>query len=559
MYRQKVAEVDEVPEQFIEKLHNLPVVSSAVGRLGALYTGTKEHNRLFRFTLQTAESGLGLVISTAKPVIAKFEKPIGQLNDIACVQLNKLEHDYPIITKPTEEVLKATSETCCSAVKPITDRVESAKGYGIGKVSDVKNYTYGKIDSVKGGVKDKIDGVKGYTCDKVGGVKDKIDGVKGYTYGKVGGVKDKIDGVKVYAYDKVGGAKDYTFGKIHGVKTYSAEKLMDIKNYSADRFKSAREYSTDKLTSAREYSTDKFKSAREYSAERVSKAQQLGAQRMNEMMEHSTRSMLSTRLRSAFDVANNYVDFYLPEEADSTQREPLSDMTDEERKIQQERTLFVRSLELAEKLRRRMYARLRKQLQVIREKGESLKSGDQVITAPSKLIPADVRAYVWSSYDAVRSRVVFVWTEINKEEEEEEKEIEGRSVTPSTQPDFNNRTMERRLIATGRHVNHRVRQGLSTIHDNYMPAFILQFVHHAQTLTHAFLYKTAKSQLETKAADETELSENKLSKEDEDNSSASSEYRVNEDHQHQSSVGYDESVNSTQDYSSNEELHDSMH
>jgi len=185
MYRQRTVETETSNEKFVSRLYELPVVSSAVGRLGALYTGTKEHNRLFRFTLETAESGLVLAVNTARPVVAKFEKPIGALNGMACQQLEKLEHDYPIITKPTDVVLKQTYESCQSAVQPITDRIKpitervgSAKQYGITKINDVKVYTV-----------DTIGGMKSYSVNKVNDVK---------TYGV-----DKVNGVKTYSMDKL--------------------------------------------------------------------------------------------------------------------------------------------------------------------------------------------------------------------------------------------------------------------------------------------------------------------------------------------------------------------
>lgn len=173
MYRNRPVEQDLTGEQFVTRLYDLPVVHSAVDKLGSFYTGTKEHNRLFRFTLETAESGLGLVVYTTKPVVAKFEKPIGSLNELACHQLVRLERDYPIITQPTDVVLKQTMETCTQAVKPITervkpvtDRVGSVAQYGITKVNDAKVYTYDAIDGVKTYGVNTVNGVKSYGVEK---------------------------------------------------------------------------------------------------------------------------------------------------------------------------------------------------------------------------------------------------------------------------------------------------------------------------------------------------------------------------------------------------------
>ena len=61
-------------DQFVNRIYNLPVMTAAIDQLNALYTRTKERNRLLRFTMETAELGLSIAVSTAKPVVAKFEK-----------------------------------------------------------------------------------------------------------------------------------------------------------------------------------------------------------------------------------------------------------------------------------------------------------------------------------------------------------------------------------------------------------------------------------------------------------------------------------------------------
>lgn len=150
MFRQHLQERQALDEDwFVNRVYELPVVSSAFGQLTSLYSGVKQHNRLFRFTLETAEGGVNVVVDRARPVVAKFDKPIGALNAVACQQLEKLEHDYPIITKPTDEVLKETKHFCDSAIKPIVERVNAVKQYGVDKVAGVKSYTTGKINGAK--------------------------------------------------------------------------------------------------------------------------------------------------------------------------------------------------------------------------------------------------------------------------------------------------------------------------------------------------------------------------------------------------------------------------
>jgi len=75
MYRQHVHEKQMEGEWFVSRMCELPVVNSAVEQVTALYSGIKQHNRLFRFTLDTAEGGMHMVFQTAQPVLSKFDKP----------------------------------------------------------------------------------------------------------------------------------------------------------------------------------------------------------------------------------------------------------------------------------------------------------------------------------------------------------------------------------------------------------------------------------------------------------------------------------------------------
>jgi hypothetical protein len=138
------------PEQFVTRVCELPVVNDTISQLSSVYFGIKKSNRLIRFTFETAEMGVQTVaMPTVTMVVTKIGKPITTLNSLACDQLDKLEHDYPIITKPSVEVLNETKQMCGNAVKPIVDRVSAVKQYGIDKVTYAKTYTTETIGTVK--------------------------------------------------------------------------------------------------------------------------------------------------------------------------------------------------------------------------------------------------------------------------------------------------------------------------------------------------------------------------------------------------------------------------
>lgn len=171
---------DSVPcESVFDRLYDLPVVKDSVTRLSAVYSETKAYNSLLRRTLETAESGMGIVLFTAKPVMKAFEKPLGVLNSLACAQLEKFEKDYPIITQPSEEVLKQTKSTYISTVQPIadrlmplTDRFNCVAKLGYDKAVMLKDYSEGQVRLLVTYTVQKYGGVKTYASTNMAAICD---------------------------------------------------------------------------------------------------------------------------------------------------------------------------------------------------------------------------------------------------------------------------------------------------------------------------------------------------------------------------------------------------
>jgi len=60
-------------EQFISRLGNLPVVSSAVAQVYNVYQKTKDSHALLKTTCDLAESGVHSVVSSAMPYVEKYQ------------------------------------------------------------------------------------------------------------------------------------------------------------------------------------------------------------------------------------------------------------------------------------------------------------------------------------------------------------------------------------------------------------------------------------------------------------------------------------------------------
>ena len=61
--------------EFMSSISSLPIVTSALEQLAAIYKSTKESNKLVKVTLETAESGVRVAATTAQPIITQLEGP----------------------------------------------------------------------------------------------------------------------------------------------------------------------------------------------------------------------------------------------------------------------------------------------------------------------------------------------------------------------------------------------------------------------------------------------------------------------------------------------------
>ncbi|XP_048732411.2 perilipin-2-like isoform X2 [Ostrea edulis] len=136
MYRRSIMEQEQ--EQFVSRLSSLPVVSTAVTQACSLYQRTKESNQLFRTSLNLAESSIKTLSETSKPYLEKYQPQLDSVNKIACDQLEKLEERYPVITKPTDELVNDGKEACHVVLKPAIDRVNAVRQYSNDKYNQGK-------------------------------------------------------------------------------------------------------------------------------------------------------------------------------------------------------------------------------------------------------------------------------------------------------------------------------------------------------------------------------------------------------------------------------------
>lgn len=151
MYRKRMMEQKE-NDQFVARVANIPVVSTAWTQACGMYQRAKDSNAVFRTSLTLAENSVKTITETTKPYVEpyleKYQPQIDMVNNFACNQLEKLEEKYPSINKPTEQLLndgKALLQPTLNRVQPAVDTVKAVQQYG----SDKYTQSVQQVERVK--------------------------------------------------------------------------------------------------------------------------------------------------------------------------------------------------------------------------------------------------------------------------------------------------------------------------------------------------------------------------------------------------------------------------
>lgn len=141
----------------LDKLSQIPLVSSAITNAGDYYGKVKERNLLFRTYFNLAELSLRTVAYAAAPITTFVKKPLENVDNYLCDKVDLLESSYPAITKPTEQIT-ATAYTHAKSIydknlKQHVDTISQIKDVSVKKVGDIKEYGTEKltktIDTIK--------------------------------------------------------------------------------------------------------------------------------------------------------------------------------------------------------------------------------------------------------------------------------------------------------------------------------------------------------------------------------------------------------------------------
>lgn len=217
---------------------------------------------------------------------------------------------------------------------------------------------------------------------------------------------------------------------------------------SVDRVQSAGQYAADRYTDAKQYADAKIQDLTQYGTDKASEIKAVGTEKLGVLLQSSQGQVVVNKLDSILAVAETYVDKYLPEKENQTEKDPNA------------------------KPRQRLYNRAMRELKNVQLRSqETVKNLDFTV---------DLIQYAKTNFNNVNERVhdglTFVqdkgryyWDEISKEEE--------------SAAEQDAKTVEEKALKAGRLLSKQLRNGLYAINDIIVPSHLMDNFNQAKEFT----------------------------------------------------------------------------
>lgn len=141
-------------QSVVERVVNLPLVSSTYGLVSSVYSNTKDNHPYIKTMCEVAEQGVrtitSVALTTASPILDKLEPQIAIANDLACKGLDKIEKTLPILHQPSQQIVSNAKDVVTNAKDVVTGTVSGAKD----TVSDTLTSV---VEKTRGAVQDGVE------------------------------------------------------------------------------------------------------------------------------------------------------------------------------------------------------------------------------------------------------------------------------------------------------------------------------------------------------------------------------------------------------------------
>ncbi|XP_033213886.1 uncharacterized protein LOC117170954 [Belonocnema kinseyi] len=136
----------------LDRIKNIPVISSAIERTGSTYSYLKDSNYLVNWALSHAEAGLHYATAAAAPIATplakKFEGQISAVDQKLCQGLDAVEKKVPMVKQPPQQIYDAAKEVMNSTLQPTIDRLVSAKQSATQQATSLKDISINKANEI---------------------------------------------------------------------------------------------------------------------------------------------------------------------------------------------------------------------------------------------------------------------------------------------------------------------------------------------------------------------------------------------------------------------------
>lgn len=148
---QATAEEPVQQPSVVDRVANMPLISTTCNMVSAAYTSTKESHPHVKTVCDAAEKGVktltAAAVSGAQPILSKLEPQITSASEYAHKGLDKLEENLPILQQQTGKVLADTKELVSSKVSGAREAVASAKDTVATRVTEAVDVTREAVQS----------------------------------------------------------------------------------------------------------------------------------------------------------------------------------------------------------------------------------------------------------------------------------------------------------------------------------------------------------------------------------------------------------------------------
>uniref|UniRef100_A0A8C5WP03 Perilipin n=1 Tax=Laticauda laticaudata TaxID=8630 RepID=A0A8C5WP03_LATLA len=145
-------------QNVMDRVANLPLVSSTCHLVVSAYTSTKEMSPYLKAVCDVAEKGVKTLTAAAlcgaQPLVTRLESQLATVSVHACKGLDKLEEKLPILQQPSDKVVADTKELLSNKVTGARDAISSSVN---GAKEAVSSGVSGMVDVAKGAVQGSVE------------------------------------------------------------------------------------------------------------------------------------------------------------------------------------------------------------------------------------------------------------------------------------------------------------------------------------------------------------------------------------------------------------------